>query len=436
VYSKKLHPISQQEDSKASTSPAQKQEDAAPEAANSTSAQILDDIPEAQLLKPQVMLTLAKDIFMNRSPDIPSPWPHWSMYASEMADEPALYRTALNDFHRLAVSITKRLVHTAMFQASSRLRAQRTRTNKGISPIVKVRDVDTAINVLGLERNGNERWKGVARRCNLRVSGGKLAATGRLRKEMSWREVERELTEPSTDTHATDSETTVEPEEFRSRAMRSGTPLPMQDLTISDSDDNIDESDGDGDDDNLKEEEGFAFQPREPSGRYTSVRPTSSHDTPQPQMCTLEEFDQQARRQEERALWDMLGHEPSVKDNSDDEVGDDASLEDEKITTEPSGWRASIDYRAVSPPRDCSSPTHHAHANTFLTPSPGKPSTVCLSSPRPHHPQRSHTASKMVPVATALQRLARDGHEPANHPSRSNCAPKAQKPTPPHVATT
>ncbi|CAN9177611.1 unnamed protein product [Alternaria alternata] len=62
-------------------------------------ARILQDIPEAGLLQPQVMLTLSKTLFMNRSPTIPSPWPHWSEYTSEFAQEPSIYRSAFNDLH-------------------------------------------------------------------------------------------------------------------------------------------------------------------------------------------------------------------------------------------------------------------------------------------------------------------------------------------------
>src|SRR3712207_2524874 len=38
-----------------------------------TSPQILQAIPQASLLHPENMLALSRDLFMNRSPDIPSP---------------------------------------------------------------------------------------------------------------------------------------------------------------------------------------------------------------------------------------------------------------------------------------------------------------------------------------------------------------------------
>lgn len=92
---------------------------------------ILQAIPEASLLHAENMLALSKNLFMNRSPDIPSPWPHWSTYASEQVPEPSILRTAFNDLHTLAVSVTKRLMQTAVMQATSRLRSQRRRTKKG-----------------------------------------------------------------------------------------------------------------------------------------------------------------------------------------------------------------------------------------------------------------------------------------------------------------
>jgi RNA polymerase I-specific transcription initiation factor RRN5 len=147
---------------------------------------ILLAVPEATLLQPKMMLTLSKDIFMNRSAGFPSHWPHWSHYTSELATEPSIYRTAFNDFHRLVISVTKRMVQTAIIQATSRLRAQRLRGKKGLLPFVKTRDVYTAIDVLGMKRNGSERWRGVARRCGLKVFSSKTTPKGKRRREVPW----------------------------------------------------------------------------------------------------------------------------------------------------------------------------------------------------------------------------------------------------------
>jgi RNA polymerase I-specific transcription initiation factor RRN5 len=301
-------------------------------------------IPEAKLLDPQVMLTLSREIFMNRSPDFPSPWLHWSHYTSEIASEPSIYRTAFNDFHRLAVSITKRLVQVAIIQATSRLRAQRVRNKKGLLPFVKRRDVYTAIDVLRMERNGSERWRGVARRCGLKVISSKTAPGGRRQRQLSvpWAEVER-ITSPSIGLNERSSwepETSIEPENFKLRAFRSGTPLPMHNLTLSD-------GDNDGDIEYVTDIDSEQSSVA-PSDSQTSGSPDIPSDDSVHHDNTLEEFDQEARRLEEQALFNMLGLDPvSQKDSTTTgDVEEDADSEvDEKVTTLPDDWRRSLEYQ-------------------------------------------------------------------------------------------
>ncbi|KAL6160666.1 hypothetical protein ACJQWK_02363 [Exserohilum turcicum] len=312
----------------------------------STMAGILQAIPEANLLQPQVMLTLSKTLFMNRSPTIPSPWPHWSEYTSELAQEPSIYRSAFGDFHNLVISLTKRLMQTAIFQATSRLRSQRYRVKKNAIPLVKRRDVLAAIDILGMQRNSQERWKGVARRCALRVYDGQWSRHRhkRTRREVPWDEVERIMTsvEQPADTLTTDAETSENDHvEFRSRASRKGTPLPMDRLALSDSDDEslIYES---------KPVSQSAPKSRDSIGRYTSVPPTISGTDCGSKSLSLEQFDQEASRQEEHSLWGMLDLEPPAKDDEckSDEDSDAGSLGDENIVTHVDGWRSWTDYRA------------------------------------------------------------------------------------------
>jgi RNA polymerase I-specific transcription initiation factor RRN5 len=316
---------------------------------------ILDLIPEANILQPQMMLTLSKQIFMNHSPDIPSPWPHWSEYASELASEPSIYHTAFKDFHRLALSVTKRLVQTSIIQATSRLRAQRRRRDdKGLSPFVKTRDVIAAIDILGLRRNGSERWKGVARRCGLRVIGHRRSPQSRKRREISWEDVERILTMtmPLDETHGT--------ENVRSRAERRGTPLPMQDLTLSDPEESLEDDDDDAfsdegtnSDDVDEDDERPADLPcaesvvqlRDDAGRFRGASLAPLHHT-----FTLENIDQEARQQGERAIRTLFGLPSSIKDDPlESGIENEADLEldtSEKIYTDSNNWRASIEYRA------------------------------------------------------------------------------------------
>jgi RNA polymerase I-specific transcription initiation factor RRN5 len=318
---------------------------------------ILEAIPEAQLLHPQLMLSLSKTLFMNRSPTIPSPWPHWSEYTSEFAEEPSIYRSAFNDFHTLVVSVTKRLMQTAITQATSRLRSQRPRVKKGGGlPLVKRRDVLAAIDIVGMKRNGKERWRGVARRCSLRVYDGYWSRyqNNKTRREVPWDEVEKIMTviEPSVEALTTDAETPdTDTPNFKSRAVRSGTPLPMERLALSDSedDDSADDSDDSMSDDAERLSRHTVPPTRDAMGRYISVAPTIADRGQSNGTLTLEQFDTEASRQEEHTLWQMLGLEPPTKDEDveSDEDNDESDFKnDEKIVTQPDGWRSWVGYHA------------------------------------------------------------------------------------------
>ncbi|KAI4914219.1 uncharacterized protein J4E92_009632 [Alternaria infectoria] len=306
---------------------------------------ILEDIPEATLLHPQVMLILSKTVFMNRSPTIPSPWPHWSEYTSELAREPSIYRTAFNDFHTLVLSVTKRLVQTALIQATSRLRSQRHRVKGGI-PLVKKRDVLTAIDIVGMQQNGQERWKGVARRCALRVYEGKWSRYRRnnTKREVPWDEVEQIMTpaESSIESQTTDAETSGnETPDFSARAKRSGTPLPFGQLALSDSDEESLVGESEPPSRSASQSRDIADQPTNPPADMVPEKPG-------PRKLTLGEFDREISRREEHALWDMLDLEPTVKleeANIGEESDEDDPEESEKITTLPDGWRSWTPWR-------------------------------------------------------------------------------------------
>jgi RNA polymerase I-specific transcription initiation factor RRN5 len=272
-----------------------------------------------------------------------------------------MYQTALNDFHSLVVSLTKRLVQTSIVQASSRLRAQRSRNKKGSLPMVRPRDVYTAIDILGLKRNGSERWRGVPRRCGLRVTTNKLTPQGkhlREKRELSWGEVERVMSS----TIAVGPESSAEAEGFRLRAARGGTPLPMHNLTISDSDDNDDVveraevTDNDDSDylDPLNDDElrAASRQPSQSGGheaRSESDPSDLAADEPAHQLDTLEDFDCEASRIEENALWTALDMQGAMKSDSGD-IGDERRHNDieinGKVATSADQWRERHEYRA------------------------------------------------------------------------------------------
>lgn len=318
--------------------------------------QILQAIPEASLLHPQNMLQLSKNLFMNRSPDITSPWPHWSAYASDQVPEPSIIRTCFNDFHALTVSVTKRLMQTAIIQATSRLRSQRRRSIKGVMPLIKTRDVLSAIDVLGMKRDGRSRWTGVARRCNVRVFDEQRTTRFKIKqREISWSQAEQilGLYDAVTTQSAGEVDPLTESEDdgaFKRRAARHGTPLPMEHLSLSNSesksesdasDDDADDLPSDGTDDEL---DGTDEEPDDSAGEDATGE--SGHVTKQ----TVEQFDQEARRQDEEVLSKRLGFTITVKSKSpdDDNTEDDADDDDAIVgSSKDDDWRKWTDYHAA-----------------------------------------------------------------------------------------
>ncbi|KAI9769794.1 MAG: hypothetical protein M1840_003788 [Geoglossum simile] len=128
--------------------------------------EVVDILPEAELLKLETWLDLSERIFMNPAP--PREHENWRSFATEDGETPSIRYTAFVDFYTLAVSITQRLVQATLFFAMSRLRNTNSKIF-GRKPLVITKDVHAAIKVLGLKPDSREIWRGAARRCGLRV---------------------------------------------------------------------------------------------------------------------------------------------------------------------------------------------------------------------------------------------------------------------------
>ena len=84
------------------------------------------------------------------------------------ADElPSITAEAFADFYALTVSVTRRLVQSALFMAMSRIRNMQNHTE---SLLVKARDVRTTMDVLNMKHGHFDFWPGLARRCSLDVA--------------------------------------------------------------------------------------------------------------------------------------------------------------------------------------------------------------------------------------------------------------------------
>jgi hypothetical protein len=226
--------------------------------------------------------------------------------------------------------------------------------------LVKRRDVNAAIDMLGLKRDGRERWRGVARRSRFRVFDG----MGKNRRQLSWDAVEEALAvseRPSgaglTDGETTGAESGAE-EEFKARAVRSGTPLPTRSLKDYDS-----ESENDSDEEYEQEEEenvDDSFAPASPA----SIK--SSRNSPEFELDTLEDFDYEASRNEEARLWDIIGAPPPGEGGSpkcEDEVEELELKKTNKIGPKNDDWRDWTEYRAAWEDLQTAAPATKFRAN-------------------------------------------------------------------------
>lgn len=106
-------------------------------------------------------LSLSSDIFMNSA--IPSS--NWNFVHEE---PPAIWATAMEDFHSLAISITRRLVQTTLIVAMSRHRTARDLDPRTVC-VIRREDVETALQSLNMEDTRPEFWRASARRLRLHV---------------------------------------------------------------------------------------------------------------------------------------------------------------------------------------------------------------------------------------------------------------------------
>ncbi len=128
-------------------------------------------LPAVNFFNLKHWLQLSEKVFMN--PAAPYEEDNWQCLA-EPGETPAIRATAFEDFHSLAVNLTKRLVSATLYCTMSK---QRARNSKKIQHAdVSPRDVEAAVNFLGLKANSNKFWIGTARRCHLQVVNDDLEA--------------------------------------------------------------------------------------------------------------------------------------------------------------------------------------------------------------------------------------------------------------------
>ncbi|KAL5446194.1 hypothetical protein PMIN07_002357 [Paraphaeosphaeria minitans] len=307
---------------------------------------LLREIPEAGLIIPNSFLELSRNLFMNSSSDTSYPWLNWRDLTSDIAPEPCMYRTALRDFHSLVLLLTKRVMQTALIQATSRIRAQGWRAKKGVKLFVRSRDVHTAVDLLGISTSRRKFFRDVPRRCRLRVTDARYKA-----RVLRWDEVERILDSTENISTPLDSDREVESRGaqteqvgFKFNAARSGTPLPP--ARQSSPDDSADDHAGSNAELLAEDTDSDAYQALddslEASDTHAEAESESSDDSSDDELKEVEEFDREVSRLEERRLWLVIGDAPDGQESKPEPTSDHLIRKDprRRNIAEGADWRS------------------------------------------------------------------------------------------------
>lgn len=201
----------------------------------------LSNAPQfAQLFHVAKWLELSARMFMNSS----VPGNNWNSVDEE---PPSMWATTFDDFHSLAVSVTRRLVQTTLFMAMSRIRAKNSMGNN-VRAMVQLQDAEAAISSLNMASKLNETWINSARRLRLDVYEDPPERDEEFEEErMSYEEVEQALSgegaagsrqRTHTDTpfstqHSNEHEEDVSSDDILSDSSRSPSPTNEEEQQIN-----------------------------------------------------------------------------------------------------------------------------------------------------------------------------------------------------------
>ena len=317
--------------------------------------EVLNALPAAELLSLRNFLTLSKQIFMNSS-NLDG---NWRSYA-ERRRVPSLFQTAFSDFHALTVSLTKRLVSSALFLASSRIRAE---TSEHVNPKATVRrkDVLAALEVLGVSPNSKQTWIGVARKCNLRIYENvrNKRAWG---KRYDYDEVEQHLA-------------TYDNRRGRYRSRTRSPSFSNGELSQPASDNALQSEQSDG----MPDESSSTNDTRSPSRSSLEDNDSGDLDPPSPadqssrqeqqdllQDAYMEGLDRRAGQIEQCRLWELLGEDPAKKMSLDDIEVLEKPAPPSKTKEDFVDWRDWVDYAAEWETLETPVPEESFRANRLL----------------------------------------------------------------------
>ncbi|RAK97904.1 uncharacterized protein BO80DRAFT_427761 [Aspergillus ibericus CBS 121593] len=234
----------------------------------------------AELLNVKKWIRLSERFFMNfggtRLED------NWANVAFA-GETPSMTADALADFYALTVSLTRRLVQSTLFFAMSRRRNMRQTGNEKAN-VVRSRDVQTAVDVLNMQRGHSDFWVGLARRCSLRVEDS--------RHRKGWKAVHMEHDEVE---DILSGQVPFETETGE-RSVSKGRPASRAEHT------------------DFEDEDSDEIEPSSPVSSVPSS-PLSSpleEEPMDPEDDHAEQVDEQMSRLEEVDLWKLIGQSPQA----------------------------------------------------------------------------------------------------------------------------
>ncbi|KAK0507589.1 hypothetical protein JMJ35_010112 [Cladonia borealis] len=266
--------------------------------------EVLQALPPATLLNLRCFLTLSKRIFMNSS----IPENNWRTYAGRR-QSPSITYTAFSDTHTLAISLTRKLIQSSLFFAMSRIRTLGTSGYHTPKQHVKARDVEAALNVLGMEANGRKTWIATARKCRLRVYENvrHRKVEG---KRYSYDEVEATLSKDSFGSRGRYRSRSAGNEDVSNPPTDKSSASSAEDVPEESSSSSPDHSSTDKSDSSLSDD---CISSTDLSSSSSSEQGSTKQRLEQAEDAYLEASDQKASKEEEKRLWEILGEDPSTK---------------------------------------------------------------------------------------------------------------------------
>lgn len=306
---------------------------------------VAETVPSAVLLDLKTFLHLSSRFFMNSS----NQELNWHSFA-EKRKRPSIYYTAFSDFMNLVIAVTERLVQSALFLATSRLRSVDASGHHASRDVTR-QDVRAALEILGMMPDAHDYWVGLARRCKLDVRD----ARGNIRKrevsgkKLSYNEVESILNEGRNQNGRYSRSTSSK----RSRKASPGTGSSSP--TLADS-----SPDEEGSQLEETTEEDTHSSPALSDSRLISSSPKSlrsenrfDHD----QLAYLSALDHHSSLEEEQRLWTLLDKTPLNSINPEAVQLPQKPGPERKNPDDLVNWRGVIDYGAEWETNDSPVPT-------------------------------------------------------------------------------